>query len=55
MMFEYLQWQEAADSIVNSLQKTIEQKTVTYDFARQMEGAKEVRCSEFASKIIDNL
>lgn len=55
MMFEYLQWQEAADSIVKSLEKTIEQKTVTYDFARQMEGAKEVRCSEFASKLIDNL
>jgi isocitrate dehydrogenase len=55
MMFEYLQWQEAADSITNALQKTIEQKTVTYDFARQMKGAREVRCSEFASRIIDNL
>ncbi|MBI1859741.1 MAG: isocitrate dehydrogenase (NADP(+)) [Deltaproteobacteria bacterium] len=55
MMFEYLGWQEAGDSIIQAMQKTIEQKTVTYDFARQMEGAKEVRCSEFASRIIDNL
>ncbi len=55
MMFEYLQWQEVADKITDALQKTISQKTVTYDFARQMEGAKEVRCSEFASRIIDNL
>ena len=55
MMLEYLGWQEAADAITNSLQKTIEQKTVTYDFARQMDGAKEVKCSEFASRMIDNL
>jgi isocitrate dehydrogenase len=55
MMFEHLQWQEAADAITTALQKAITQKTVTYDFARQMEGAKEVRCSEFASRIIDNL
>ena len=55
MMFEYMHWQEAADMITNALQKTISQKTVTYDFARQMEGAKEVRCSEFASFIVDNL
>ncbi len=55
MMFEHMGWQEAADSIITSIQKTIDQKTVTYDFARQMAGAKEVKCSEFASKIIDNL
>jgi isocitrate dehydrogenase len=55
MMFEYMHWQEAADAITNALQKTISQKTVTYDFARQMEGAKEIRCSEFASRMIDNL
>jgi len=55
MMLEYLQWQEAADAITNALQKTFDQKTVTYDFARQTEGAKELKCSEFASRIIDNL
>lgn len=55
MMLEYLQWQEAADSITKALQKTISQKTVTYDFARQMQGAKEIKCSEFASCIIENL
>ncbi len=55
MMLEYLQWQEAADRIVKALEKTIDQKTVTYDFARAMKGAKEVKCSEFGSKIIENL
>jgi isocitrate dehydrogenase len=55
MMLEYMGWQEAADLIVNAIEKTIEQKTVTYDFARLMEGATEVKCSEFASKIIENL
>lgn len=55
MMFEYLGWQEVADAIVNAMQKTISQKTVTYDFARQTEGATEVKCSEFATKIIANL
>ncbi len=55
MMFEYLQWQEVSDRILSALQKVIEQKTVTYDFARLMSGAKEVKCSEFASHLIDNL
>jgi isocitrate dehydrogenase len=55
MMLEYMGWQEAADSIVKAMEKTIEQKTVTYDFARLMEGATEVKCSEFASRIIENL
>ena len=54
MMFEYLQWQEVADLITMGVQKAIEQKTVTYDFARLMPGEKEVRCSEFGSRIIDN-
>jgi isocitrate dehydrogenase len=40
MMFRYLGWNEAADLIISSLDKTIAQKTVTYDFARLMEGAK---------------
>ncbi|MBX5435738.1 MAG: NADP-dependent isocitrate dehydrogenase [Alicyclobacillaceae bacterium] len=55
MMLEYMGWQEAADSITNALEKTIEQKVVTYDFARLMEGAKEVKTSEFADAIIANL
>jgi isocitrate dehydrogenase len=55
MMFEHLGWQEVSDSMVKSLEKTIAQKTVTYDFARQMPGAKEVKCSEFAAAMITNL
>lgn len=55
MMFEHLGWQEVADSMVSALEKTIAQKTVTYDFARQMPGAKEVKCSEFATALIGNL
>ena len=52
MMFEYLGWQEAADLIVKGLQGAIAAKTVTYDFARQMEGAKKIKCSEFATAMI---
>ncbi len=52
MMFEYMGWLEAADLIVEGMQKTIHQKRVTYDLARQMEGAVTVRCSEFADGII---
>jgi isocitrate dehydrogenase len=55
MMLRYMGWVEAADAIIAALEKTISQKTVTYDFARQMEGAHEVKCSEFASAIISNL
>lgn len=55
MMLEYLGWQEAADLIVKSIEKTILNKTVTYDFARLMEGAKELKCSEFGQAIISNL
>jgi isocitrate dehydrogenase len=55
MMLEHLGWTGAARSIVKALEKTISQKTVTYDFARLMEGAKEVSCSEFGSRIIANL
>lgn len=55
LMLEHMGWQEAADSIVSGLGKTITQKTVTYDFARQMEGAKEVKCSEFGECIVKNL
>ena len=55
MMLEYMGWQEAADLIVKALDKTIGQKVVTYDFARLMEGAKEVKCSEFATAVIGNM
>jgi isocitrate dehydrogenase len=55
MMLEYLGWQEAADNIVNAMTATIKQKTVTYDFARLMEGATEVKCSEFGEAIVKNL
>jgi isocitrate dehydrogenase len=55
MMLEYMGWREAANNIRNAMRKTIEQKTVTYDFARQMPGAKEVKCSEFAKAIVANL
>ncbi|MDP6077424.1 MAG: NADP-dependent isocitrate dehydrogenase [Acidimicrobiales bacterium] len=55
LMFEHIGWQEAADDIVAALEATIGEKVVTYDFARQMEGATEVKCSEFAQAIIDRL
>ena len=55
MMFEHLGWQAAADDIVRALEATIADKIVTYDFARLMEGATEVKCSEFASAIVDRL
>jgi isocitrate dehydrogenase len=55
MMFRYLGWTEAADLILRALEKTIATKVVTYDFARQMEGAKEVRCSEFGKAIVANM
>ncbi|MCC7354964.1 MAG: isocitrate dehydrogenase (NADP(+)) [Anaerolineae bacterium] len=55
MMLDYVGWKEAARAIIDAYVKTVAQKIVTYDFARQMEGAKEVRTSEFASAIIANL
>ncbi len=55
MMFEYLGWQEVANLILKGLDRAIAAKTVTYDFARQMEGAKEVKCSEFASEMIKHM
>jgi isocitrate dehydrogenase len=55
MMFEHLGWQDAADDIVRALEATIADKVVTYDFARLMDGATEVKCSEFASAIVDRL
>ncbi|MDH5315394.1 MAG: NADP-dependent isocitrate dehydrogenase [Gemmatimonadota bacterium] len=55
MMFRHLGWNEAADLIISSLGKAIGQKTVTYDFARLMEGATEVKCSGFATAMIANM
>ena len=55
MMLRYLGWTEAAERIIKSMNKTITNKTVTYDFARLMDGAKEVKCSEFADELILNL
>ncbi len=55
MMFEHLGWQNTADSIVHALEATIAEKIVTYDFARLMEGATEVKTSEFAAAICDRL
>jgi isocitrate dehydrogenase len=55
MMLDYIGWREAANLIHKAYEKTVEQKIVTYDFARQMEGAKEAKTSEFASAVIQNL
>jgi isocitrate dehydrogenase len=55
MMLRYLGWTEAAERIIKSMNKTITNKTVTYDFARLMDGAKEIKCSEFADELILNL
>ena len=55
LMLEHLGWQEAADKITESIEKTIASKVVTYDFARLMDGAKEVSTSEFADELIKNI
>ncbi len=55
MMFRHLGWNEAADLIENSMERTIEQKKVTYDFERMMQGATKVKTSEFASFMIENM
>ena len=55
LMFEHLGWTDAASDIVRALEATIADKVVTYDFARLMDGATEVKCSEFASAIVDRL
>ena len=55
MMFSYLGWDEVAKLIVAGIEETISSKKVTYDLARLMEGANEVRCSEFADAIVENL
>jgi len=55
MMFRHLGWNEAADLIIKSMETSIESKVVTYDFARLMDGATEVKCSEFADELIKNM
>lgn len=55
MMLRYLGWNEAADMVETGLETAIKNKTVTYDLARQIDGAKEVKCSEFGGEIIKNM
>jgi len=55
MMLRYLGWPEAADAVIQAMDAAIASKRVTYDFARLMEGATEVKCSEFADALIENL
>ncbi len=55
MMLDYLGWREAAQMIVTSLEKTISNKTVTYDLERGMTGATKVKCSEFGTLVIKNM
>ena len=55
MMFRYLGWNEAADLIVKGMDGAIAAKRVTYDFARLMEGATELKTSEFGDAIIENM
>lgn len=55
MMLEHIGWREAADLIISAYERTLDQKIVTYDFARQMDGATEVKTSEFASAVIQNM
>jgi isocitrate dehydrogenase len=55
MMLRYMGWVEAADAIIRAMDRTIEQKIVTYDFARLMQGSTKVKCSEFGDALIRNL
>ncbi len=55
MMFEYMEWKDAADLVIKGLQTSILKKRVTYDFERQMEGATKLKCSEFGTEIIMNM
>ena len=55
MMLRHIGWKEAADLIVNSMEKTILAKQVTYDFARLMQGAEQVSCSGFGQAMISNM
>jgi len=55
MMFRYMGWVEAADALIAAMDRTIGEKIVTYDFARQMEGATEVSTSAFGDALIRNI
>ena len=55
LMFEHMGWQEVADAIIRGIEKTIANKTVTYDFERLMPGAKLLKCSEFGKAIVENI
>jgi isocitrate dehydrogenase len=55
LMLEHLGWTEAAQLVIQSVEKTIASKVVTYDFARLMDGATEVKCSEFGDELIKNM
>jgi isocitrate dehydrogenase len=55
MMLRHMGWLEAADAIIRSMEKTIQDKVVTYDFARQMQGAKQVSCSGFGQAMIERM
>jgi isocitrate dehydrogenase len=55
MMLRHLGWTEAAELLVQAMEKTLGQKVVTYDFARLMEGATEVKCSQFGQALISNM
>jgi isocitrate dehydrogenase len=55
MLFDFLGWKEAARLIESSMEKTIQQKYVTYDFERQMQGATKAKTSEFATRMIENM
>jgi isocitrate dehydrogenase len=55
MMLRHLGWREAADLVIKGMDGAILAKTVTYDFARLMDGAKEVKCSEFGTAIIGHM
>jgi len=54
-MLEHLGWNEAAEMVVRALERTIQQKQVTYDLERQMEGATKLSCSDFGKAIIGNM
>jgi isocitrate dehydrogenase len=55
MMLRHLGWTEAADLVLKGLHAAIASKSVTYDFARLMEGAKEIKCSEFGDNVISKM
>lgn len=55
LMLQHIGWHEAADLIIKAMEKTIKSKVVTYDFARLMDDAKEVKCSEFGNALIENM